>query len=106
MIYNTGVSFKDIGIKSLGRAINDINDYTLSLNNINFVSFVTCNRAEIYSDKLVRLNGYKIRQGKEALGYLFKVASGIDSMIIGENEVALQVKNAVDTAVKENHCTW
>ena len=103
MICQTGVSFKDIRIKSLGRAINDINDYTLSLNNINFVSLVTCNRAEIYSDKPVRLNGYKIRQGKEALGYLFKVASGIDSMIIGENEVALQVKNAFETAVKEDH---
>ena len=104
MICQTGVSFKDIGIKSLGRAINDINDYTLSLNNINFVSLVTCNRAEIYSDKPVRLNGCKIRQGKEALGYLFKVASGIDSMIIGENEVALQVKNAFETALKEDHC--
>ncbi len=104
MIHQTGISFKETGIKSLGRAINDTNNYISSLKNTNFVSLVTCNRAEIYSDKPVRLNGCKIRKDKEALRHLFEVASGIDSMIVGENEIALQVKNALETAIRENHC--
>lgn len=105
MIYQTGVSFKELGIKNLGRAITDINRSISNLKNKNFVPLITCNRAEIYFDKSIRSNGYKIRRDKEALRHLFRVASGIDSMIIGENEIALQVKNAFVTAIKENHCS-
>ncbi len=103
MIYQTGVSFKELGVKNLGRAISNINSYVSDLENKNFIALITCNRAEIYSDNPIKFNGYKIRRGREALKHLFKVASGIDSMIVGENEIALQVKNAFETAIKENH---
>ena len=104
MIYQTGTSFKEIVADSLARAINDIAREIPNIKNQNFVSVITCNRAEIYSDRPIRLNLCRIRKNKEALRHLFKVACGIDSMIIGENEIALQVKNALEAAIKESRC--
>ncbi len=73
----------------------------------------TCNRSEIYgfcnsSDELIKLFtkhtagspelfeqlGF-ILNGKEALHYMFKVASGLDSQIVGDYEILGQLKNAI-----------
>ncbi len=81
----------------------------------------TCNRTEIYgisnnpnvfaellcentSNQLkdFQTHGYTYH-GLEAIEHLFKVASGLDSQIIGDYEILSQLKQAAKTA-KENGC--
>lgn len=92
-----------------------------------FVSCVpvsTCNRTEIYLearpafhahealsralgeaglDPLIFTGEYGLRlQGREAMAHLYRVASGMESMMLGEPQIAAQLKDAYRQA-KEHH---
>lgn len=76
----------------------------------------TCNRVEVYGTAS-KVNGnvhglfnhlalgdvdfapyLYVKEGEEAARHLFSVASGLDSMVIGETEITGQVKNAYQAA--------
>ena len=86
----------------------------------------TCNRFELYLDVDAPLSGpaiqhatqhvaevvaaasgistetaagaFTVRTGSDVVSHLFEVASGLDSMVIGEREIAGQVKRALEVA--------
>ncbi len=88
------------------------------ISNINEVIVIsTCNRTEIYVDSLsgsrdlsewlnldnelkVFSEHMYIHEEEDAIEHLFKVVSGLDSMVIGESEVLGQVKNSYKVALE------
>ena len=85
----------------------------------------TCNRVEIYASTrletrtafadlqefLVKIHDYRdpltdeiYRHGEpQSIEHLFRVASGMDSMVLGETEVLGQLKKAYDLALQHKH---
>ncbi|MDC0501043.1 glutamyl-tRNA reductase [Burkholderiales bacterium] len=102
-----------IGSDTLEHALNDLLK-TESVEDAVILS--TCNRTEIFSlassdDSLVswlanykKISEEKIRKhiygykGEEVAKHLFRVASGLDSMVLGETQILGQLKNSVRKA--------
>ena len=93
------------------------------------VVLATCNRFELYlevddaadtpaarsaaAEAVADRSGYRVdqvaahlrvRTGTDAAAHLFSVASGLDSMVVGEREIAGQVRRAL-TAARRDHTT-
>lgn len=105
MLYNLNATYKDFGISNLGRKSREIKEYIKKSNLKDYVALFTCNRAELYSTEFLRLNGLPSLEGRNAIGHLFRVSCSLDSMVIGENEILAQIKNAYNIALLEGHCS-
>ena len=69
-----------------------------------FVVLSTCHRLEIYSSSEITgfedLGPYHELKSQEAIRHLFRVASGVESVSIGEQEILRQVKDAFENALE------
>ncbi len=90
-------------------------DEMLKRNVNEYVILRTCNRFEIYivtndtektkmlieklSNELNSKNWYFL-EDMDSIKHLLRVTSGMESMIIGENQIQGQVKNAIETSIK------
>lgn len=69
-------------------------------NDIDFVVNAVCEIKNI-CPRSIKQYSY-IYEGESCARHLFKVASGLDSMILGENEIVAQIKNALFIAKNTN----
>ncbi len=65
-------------------------------NDINFVINALCDMHNV-CPRTIRQHSY-VYQGQECAHHLFRVISGLESMVLGETEIVAQVKSAMDIA--------
>ncbi|MDO5848204.1 MAG: glutamyl-tRNA reductase [Methanobrevibacter sp.] len=79
-----------------------------------YIEISTCNRKEYYihNDNCVideplldhENKSIIIEHGDVAINHLFRMASGLESMIVGEDQILGQIKDSLNIAKKERHC--
>ncbi len=73
------------------------------------VQIKTCNRSEIYlvmdeSPLNYHWGGLVVEKNEKALEHVLKLSCGLESMIIGEDQILGQLKEAHKTSVKKGYC--
>ena len=118
MILNLRVDHKIADIQSMENISRDIDDLFWKLQekySVNeYVEISTCNRKEYYikndyiseDDELLSHENQSIiiEYGNSAVMHLLRMTSGLESMIVGEDQILGQVKDAKHKAVKDHHC--
>ncbi|WP_407381745.1 glutamyl-tRNA reductase [Methanobrevibacter sp.] len=118
MILNLRVDHKIADIQSMENISKQIDDLFLKLHEkysiTEYVEISTCNRKEYYiynnyidsDDELLSHENQNIiiEYGDAAVLHLLRMTSGLESMIVGEDQILGQVKDSKNKAVKELHC--
>ncbi|WP_405293314.1 glutamyl-tRNA reductase [Methanobrevibacter sp.] len=118
MILNLRVDHKIADIQSMENISKDMDDLFWKLQekySINeYIEISTCNRKEYYinnnfipedEDLLSHENqNIIIEYGQSAVMHLLRMTSGLESMIVGEDQILGQVKDAKHKAIKNHHC--
>ncbi|WP_295114311.1 glutamyl-tRNA reductase [uncultured Methanobrevibacter sp.] len=118
MILNLRVDHKIADIQSMENISKDIDElfwklqekYSIS----DYVEISTCNRKEYYlhseyiseDDELLSHENQNIviEYGQSAVIHLLRMTSGLESMIVGEDQILGQVKDSKKKAIKNHHC--
>src|SRR5664280_775792 len=75
-----------------------------------YLNIKTCNRAEIYlvlgecSLENLQSEDFVIESDDDAMEHLLRLSSGLESMIIGEDQILGQIKDAQKRSIKEGCC--
>ena len=118
MILNLRVDHKIADIQCMENISKDIDDLFWKLQekySVNeYVEISTCNRKEYYikndyiseDDELLSHENQSIiiEYGNSAVMHLLRMTSGLESMIVGEDQILGQVKDAKHKAIKDHHC--
>lgn len=118
MILNLRVDHKIADIQSMENISKDMDDLFQELQEKysigEYIEISTCNRKEYYinndfiseDDELLSHENQSIiiEYGPSAVMHLLRMTSGLESMIVGEDQILGQVKDAKHKAVKNHHC--
>ena len=118
MILNLRVDHKIADIQSMEVISKDIDELFWKLQEKysigEYIEISTCNRKEYYinndfiqeDDELLSHDNQSIiiEYGQSAVMHLLRMTSGLESMIVGEDQILGQVKDAKNKAMKDHHC--
>lgn len=118
MITNIRIDHTIADIETMEQISNELKDLFSELkkefNIQEYIEITTCNRKEYYIhndscgyDHYIFKNMNKnliIECGDDAIIHLFRVISGIESMIVGEDQILGQIKSSKKASEKEGHC--
>ncbi len=118
MILNLRVDHKIANIDAMENIAKEMDQLFLELQEkysiVEYVEISTCNRKEYYihnynidaSDSLLSHENKSIiiDYGDSVIKHLFRMTSGLESMIVGEDQILGQVSDAKQKAFKERHC--
>lgn len=111
LILNIRVDHKTANIQTMESSISTLDDLFQDLKTKydveEYIPIKTCNRAEYYlvvaGDYLddTEHDDFVIEKNEDALRHLLRLSSGLESMIIGEDQILGQIKDAKKRANKE-----
>ena len=111
MILNIRVDHKTADISKMERSSQKLDilfNTILERYQVNeYLHIKTCNRAEIYlvlqecDMKNLKSNDFVIESDDDAMIHLLRLSSGLESMIIGEDQILGQIKDAKKRSIKE-----
>ncbi|WP_407411868.1 glutamyl-tRNA reductase [Methanobrevibacter sp.] len=118
MILNLRVDHKMADIQSMETISKDMDELFWKLQEKysigEYIEISTCNRKEYYikndyipeDEELLSHENQSIiiEYGEAAVMHLLRMTSGLESMIVGEDQILGQVKDAKHKAVKNRHC--
>lgn len=118
MIINIRVDHNIADLDTMDSTFEDIknifNELDKKYNVDEYIEIATCNRKEYYihndycvfDEPLLNCSNENIiiELGDSAILHLFKMTSGLESMIIGEDQILGQIKDSKNKAETENHC--
>ena len=118
MILNLRVDHKIADIQSMENISKEMDDLFWKLQekySVNeYVEISTCNRKEYYihndyiseNDELLSHENESIiiEYGQSSVIHLLRMTSGLESMIVGEDQILGQVKDSKNKSIKNHHC--
>lgn len=109
MLVNIRIDFKIADVGSMENSYAKLDALNEKIHNnvkvLEEVTLKTCNRYEIYliteEDLNIPTTTFIVEKDDNAINHLLRLASGLESMIMGEDQILGQIKNARKKAIKE-----
>ena len=109
MLVNIRIDFKIADVGSMENSYAKLDALNEKIHNnvkvLEEVTLKTCNRYEIYlileEDINIPTTTFIVEKDDNAINHLLRLASGLESMIMGEDQILGQIKDARKKAIKE-----
>jgi len=109
VLVNIRIDFKIADVGSMENSYAKLDALNEKIHNnttvLEEVTLKTCNRYEIYlileEDINIPTTTFIVEKDDNAINHLLRLASGLESMIMGEDQILGQIKNARKKAIKE-----